>query len=213
MSQDRSLGGLAEVNSNGGFYHPGRQYDFSKKLQVWNCYICLFFENYPKEPSTLMVANKTRVSWDYAKKVLDEVQLTGELQDPTINMLDGDLRQKKESILTHEESVFLLSLQVEDRHRSNLDYIKNLFQEHGKIVSSSMISKFFNKRFGKSGRFRKPNLIPLDKWKPANLARFARFNQIIAGFPDHRKFHFLDEKHICNKDVVPNRVRDDPLSG
>ena len=203
MAEDRFLNGLAEANKNGGFYHPGREYDFSKKLHVWDCFVSLLFELHPRQPSIDKVAKTAKVSWDFAKKVMEEVKRTGSISDPTIND-DGDLRHNRGSVLTHEESVFLLALRVEDPHRSNLDYIEQLFREHGKIVSSSLISKFFNQRFGKSGRFRKPNLIPLDKWKPENLARFARFNQIISGFPDHRKFHFLDEKHICNKDVVPN---------
>ena len=35
----------------------------------------------------------------------------------------------------------------------------------------------------------------------------------IARLPDHSKYHFLDEKHLVNKDVEPNRVRADPLTG
>ena len=212
MSDDRVLSGLAKANTNGGYYHPGKEYDFSRKLHVWDCFISLLFQLHPQQPSIAKVAREAKVSWDFAKKLVEEVKKNGCIIDPTINN-DGDHRHDRGSILTHEESIFLLALRVEDPHRSNLEYIEQLFREHGKIVSSSLISKFFNQRFGKSGRFRKPNLIPLDKWKPENLGRFARFHQIISGFPDHRNFHFLDEKHICNKDVVPNRVRADPLSG
>ncbi len=35
----------------------------------------------------------------------------------------------------------------------------------------------------------------------------------IAKLPQHTKYHFIDEKHVVNKDVYNDRVRADPLTG
>ena len=76
MSDNRVLSGLAEANTNGGYYHPGKEYDFSKKLHVWDCFISLLFQLHPQQPSIAKVAREAKVSWDFAKKVVEEVKKT-----------------------------------------------------------------------------------------------------------------------------------------
>jgi hypothetical protein len=56
-------------------------------------------------------------------------------------------------------------------------------------------------------------MVPLDKWKPANIRAYHEFMGTIATLKLHNKYHFIDEKHIVNKDCYNNRVRADPLSG
>ena len=39
------------------------------------------------------------------------------------------------------------------------------------------------------------------------------YRDIMDMFPDHSKWNFLDEKHVVNKDVLPKKIRADPLTG
>jgi hypothetical protein len=56
-------------------------------------------------------------------------------------------------------------------------------------------------------------LIPYDKFKPENIARFIEYRHWLDVLFDHARYSFLDEKHIVNSDVAPNKVRADPLTG
>ena len=69
------------------------------------------------------------------------------------------------------------------------------------------------KRFEHTGGFRKPNIVPIDKFKPENIARLLEFTTHLETFWDHTTFNFLDEKHLINKDVLPNWQRADPTTG
>jgi hypothetical protein len=109
--------------------------------------------------------------------------------------------------------VVLLSFRAGEGRRAIISYIHELFIAYGRVVSSSFISIWFNKRFGYSGRFKKPNLVPLDKFKNENIIKYLEYIQKMERLPDKTKFHFLDEKHLVNKDVLPNKTRADPLTG
>ena len=125
------------------------------------------------------------------------------------------MEQKKGigAFLTTEEEIFLLSLRLEAPERPNIDYIHQLNEYYGKIVSSGFISDWFKKRFPFRGSFRKPNLIPLDKFKKRNILRFLQYKQKMEILSDHTMWNFLDEKHIVNHDVLPKQGRADLLTG
>jgi hypothetical protein len=81
-------------------------------------------------------------------------------------------------------------------------------------VPSPFITKWFQKRFNHPGNFRKPNHVPLDKFKTKNLLPCIDFCDIIDKFPDKSIFNFLDEKHIVNKDAMASaKIRADPTTG
>ena len=111
-----------------------------------------------------------------------------------------------------EAALFLLALRLENDLCPLVTYREELLKEMGLSVSVSTIDRFFKTRFEFAGNLRKPNLVPLDKWKPANIEAYHRFMAIVAPL-NHWKFHFLDEKHVVNKDCQGNRVRADPLTG
>jgi hypothetical protein len=105
-----------------------------------------------------------------------------------------------------EAEIFLLSLRAEDGRRPNISYIHELFIAYGRVVSSSFISLWFNKRFGYSGTMKKPNSVPLDKFKNENLIKYHEYIQKMERLPDKTKFHFLEEKHLVNKNVLPDKT-------
>jgi hypothetical protein len=109
--------------------------------------------------------------------------------------------------------LFLPSQRVEIPNRPNLDYCRELFDYNGTVILSSFVSDYFAKAWSCSGKYRKPNLIPLDKCRPENVLKYAHYRLKVSLFQDHSRWNFLDEKHLVNKDVLPNRVRACPLTG
>lgn len=210
---NRQVPGLVHPNRNGGYYHPGCRYEFTKKMSVGSAYLELWQEFYPIEPSINAVAKRAKVGWNYADRVVTELQHTGTLIDP---LTYGDRTRFSLGVgecLSVEEDVFLLSLRAEDPGRPNLDYIAHLQEAYGKTVSSQFISNWFKKRFKYSGDFRKPNLVPIDKFRPGNIKRYLEYRVLLDLYEDHTRFNFLDEKHLVNKDVLPTKTRADPLTG
>jgi transposase len=209
----RCVHGLTLTNKNAGSYHPGRMYDHRIKIEVGEAYISLFHENHPARPSTRAVARKAKVDKGYAKKVIEELLETGTLLDPEIlKQLRLDDRVPTYH-LSIEEEVFLLSLHTETPSRPNASYSRHLRDYSGTTVTPQFIGQWFEKRFDHSGRFCKPNLVPKDKFKQANIVRYMEFRLVLEQLPNRTKFHWLDEKHLLNRDVESNKVRADPLTG
>jgi hypothetical protein len=106
-----------------------------------------------------------------------------------------------------------LALCSEKPARSNTDYVSQLYTFYGTVVLASFISLWFKTRFDHQGSFRKPNLVPLDKFKQENVIRFVEFKLKLKILYDHSRFCFLDEKHLVNSDTVPKKQRRCPLTG
>ncbi len=213
MSNPRFIHGLVVKNSNGGYYHPGTMYDLPKKTEVADIYMEMYWELYPMKPSRERVAAKARVSPSYAETVIRELTETGHVLDPEELKLQWNKKIGIGAFLTTEEEIFLLSLRLESPERPNIDYIRQLEEYYGKVVSSGFISDWFKKRFPFRGSFRKPNLIPLDKFKRRNIVRFLEYKQKMGLLCDHTMWNFLDKKHIVNHNALPKKGRADPLTG
>jgi DDE superfamily endonuclease len=212
-----ALPGFMLKNLNGGTYSPGRMYSIEKKADVKEAYLELILEIYPLRPSYRALAKRAKVSLNYAMKVAREIDANGDISDPNVIREENRLAivrrgpGSKTLSVTHE--IFLLSLRSENPSRPLGSYVFELYTTHGVRVSESTISSWFLKRFKHRGSFRKPNLIPLDKYRLDNVARFMEFMDTKRMIVDHRGFNFVDEKHIVNKDTVPNKVRACPLTG
>jgi hypothetical protein len=107
--------------------------------------------------------------------------------------------------------IFLLALCLEAPERTNIDFIQQLNEHYGKLVSNGCITGWFKKRFPFRSSFRKANFIPLDNFKKRIILRFLQKKKMYILF-DHTKWNFLDKKHIVNKDVIPSKRRADPLT-
>jgi hypothetical protein len=152
-------------------------------------------------------SKKVRVIWKLSE--------TGEVLDPET------LRKNKDNVigaggcLTTEEEIFFLFLLclLEAPERPNLDYIRQLELYYGKLVSSGFISTWFKKIFPFRGSFRKPNLIPLDKFKKRNILRFLKYKEKMDMLWDHTMWNFIDEKHIINHDALPKKRKSGSADG
>jgi hypothetical protein len=68
-------------------------------------------------------------------------------------------------------------------------------------------------RYDYAGTYKLPNSVPIDKWMMRNATRVMLYRGIMDMFPDNSKWIFLDEKHVINKNVLPKKIRADPLAG
>ena len=87
-----------------------------------------------------------------------------------------------------------------------------LFFTTGTIVSQSTISRFFNHGFEIRGNFLKPDLIPIDKFRPENIARAEEFLAFLTQ-QDMRRVKFGDEKHLRGSELYCKKTRRNVVTG
>jgi hypothetical protein len=209
------LRGLAKTNLNGGIYHPGRRYELPKKMEVGVAFLELVEEKNGEHRVTVKdVAERAKVSWHYANAVMKEYKETDYLADP-FQVHDETIKARATTTLhlNVEEEIYMLALRAEDPKQPNIDYIKELYESYGRMVSSSFITRWFQNRFEFRGDFKKPNLVPLDKWRPTNIKSYLEYRMKVDELPHHHMFCFLDEKHLANKDAIATKGQEDPLTG
>jgi hypothetical protein len=61
--------------------------------------------------------------------------------------------------------------------------------------------------------FRKPNLVPLDKFWQEDVIRFVEYKLKYVLLTNKSRFCFVDEKHLVNSDTVLKQLRCCPISG
>jgi hypothetical protein len=146
------------------------------------------------------------------KKVWDEV-LSGEIVDPR-NIKQGRDQGPGVGVKTFNEfdHWVLLFLYLHEPSRSNGSYVDNLYAITGTVTSKSTISRWFKDFFPISGGFRKPNLVPVDKFKPRNLWLAAEYAEAISIIAPH-KLRFGDEKLIKGSEVYCRCTRRNVLTG
>ena len=116
------------TNENGGFYTPGKNYDLTKKLEVYQCYCEMIIESFPERPSVRELAKVARVGPTFAHQIIKEVDQYGGVLDPK------DIRQhikdeksgRTEGVgcrtLSTVHETLLLSLHAENPCRPLSDY-------------------------------------------------------------------------------------------
>jgi hypothetical protein len=90
MPRERNLVPLIR-NNNGGYYQPGRRYNFRTKMEVATVFADLWQVGSPAIPQISHVAKVAKVGWKYAAKVVGEITITGDLIDPDIQKVEQNL--------------------------------------------------------------------------------------------------------------------------
>lgn len=106
----------------------------------------------------------------------------------------------------------LLILYFEELSRFNASYVEWLYCLTGTVKSTSTVSCWFNNYFPISGGFRKPNLVPIDKFKEKNCMRAQKYLEALSVIALH-KLLFEDEKLIKGAEVYCRRIRRNVLTG
>jgi transposase len=200
-------------NANGGWYQSGRVFTLPKRLTIGYEYLDLCIDKWPERPSTRQLATKAKISQTTARKIVMELENTGSLLDPELTNSQNMRDREKKYYLEPTEELFLLALRAEKPARLNREYVAHLATYYGTVVSTTFISEWFRNRFDNKGSFKKPNLVPLDKFRQENVIRFIEYKLKCQLMFDHSRFCFIDEKHLVNKDSVPKKIRGCPLSG
>lgn len=128
------------------------------------------------------VANQAKVSLGFTKKCLNEIKIHRDVIDPEKIKLEQLQSQIIHYKISKIDKVFNLLMHAKEPRHPNVDYVTELLFHQEVQVYQGTISNFFNRRFDIKGTFIKPNLIPLDKWKLANLANFHDFLILLKGF-------------------------------
>jgi DNA-binding Lrp family transcriptional regulator len=160
-------------NVNGGWYQSGKMFTMPKRLEIGYEYLDMCIDQWPNgRPSQRQLATKAKISQSTARKIIMELENTGSLTDPELTNSEKMRDREKEYYLEPTEELFLLALRSEKPARPNREYVAHLATYYGTVVSTSFISEWFKTRFNHKGSFRKPNLVPLNKFWQENVIRF-----------------------------------------
>jgi hypothetical protein len=134
-------------------------------LEIGYQYLDLCLDCYPQRPTHPDLTTLAKISKSYARKVIVELKNTGSLTDPEATNSENRRDTKKQYYLDPTEELFLLALRAKSPGRPNHDYVTQLALYYGTSVSTTFILEWFKTRFDYKGSFRKPNLVPLDKFR------------------------------------------------
>ncbi len=113
------------------------------------------------------LARAASVSHKYAAKIIEEVE-SGGLIDPS-TMKQARATGAGSKTLDLDDETLLLRLRMWQPSMTLRMCQSHLF--NGTTVHESVISRWFHTRYSFKASFRKPNLVPIDKFKPANVQR------------------------------------------
>lgn len=91
-------------------------------------------------------------------------------------------------------------------------YCIQLREITGKDVSESTITNFFLRGFAIKGSLRKPNQVPKDKFKPANIQRYFEYVDFVRRVDPYR-LKFGDEKLLKGSEIYCKKGRNNVLTG
>ena len=79
-------------------------------------------------------------------------------------------------------------------------------------MSRPVISTWCNHGFDIKGGLRKPDLVPIDKFKPENMDRTYDYIYLMSQ-ADPVRLKFADEKHLKGRELSNKKFRRCPLTG
>ena len=84
--------------------------------------------------------------------------------------------------LTTQDEYVLLCVYYDNPKAFLRTYQERLWRETGTIVSPTLLSRWFKKRFPHRMSFQKTNKVPMDKFKPENMLKIHEYNLTIRRF-------------------------------
>ena len=111
------------------------------------------------------------------KKVILEIQDHGTIIPPSILKSQRKVVSGVGAVmkLTQEQEAYLLALQITNPGRTNDKYVEEFHKQFHTHISRSFVLQFFESKYEYSGKFVMPNLVPLDKFCPVNIAQYVQF--------------------------------------
>lgn len=200
------------LNIYHGAYLPGKHYQHVKKLEVAAAFTTAKNANGGARPNISAIQRQCKVGWHFVGKVEKELIEYGHVLAP-----EEMVRKNKDvgvgsKILDELDAWVILNLYLEEPSRGLPSYVALLKELVGTVVSRSTVSRFFKEAFPYSATFHRPNLIPMDKFRPENCMRAIEYLHVIARVDPYR-LKFGDEKSLKGKEVFNRKVRRNPLTG
>jgi len=153
------------------------------------------------------IARQCSVSRPFVDRIVGELDMYGRVLQPS-----EVVREKRDTKLCGFTAAVVLRLYMEEPSRSLRSYRDLLYEYTGILVGESTISRFFLHNFPYRGSMMKPNLVPLDKFRPANLANLVDYIDFIVRERPN-KIKFGDEKHLKGQELYSRKVRRNPITG
>ncbi len=203
----------ASVNQHGNIYRSGASLPYTKKLEVASAY-STERDAAGRRPNITAIAQQCGVSRCYVRKVEEELNEFGralqqEERRRYNSMSNGGVCSES---LSNEDMCVIYHLYLDEPSRTRSSYVEWLQFFTGTVVSESTISRFFNDSFEYTGGFRRPNLVPFDKFRPENYEKMLTYLEVIERI-DPSRIKFGDEKHLKGQDLYNRKVRRDPITG
>ena len=162
----------ARGNANGGFYIPSASYGYEKKLEVAAAYYCGLEMNPPATVTS--ISRECKVGQKFVDKVLKELNVNGRVLRPM------EIERKKRCTkISGFAATVILRLYMEEPSRLKRSHRDLLFAYTGIVVCESTINNFFLHALPFQGSMVKPNLVPLDKFRPDNVVNMIEFVNFI----------------------------------
>ena len=204
---DRSL----TFNRNGGVYSNGRPLPEERYLLIVEKYLDLLIESDTGRVTIDQVARASNVGWHTANKTINRF-ISGRDVLGTSSQIIRPIGPGSKLGLTYEHETYILSLLFENPFRRNQDYVDRLFERYGLRVSSSFVTRWFQRRFKRKGRMTAPELVPLDKLKLSNIVKYKEFCSYVMHVASYRLV-FVDEKSLKGAELFNEKGRPDPITG
>ena len=202
-------------NRNGGYYEPGKQYDLCKKVRVAELYLSRSMDEGGGRPNISKLATDCHVGRAFVTKIEGELYAEGRVIPPDeikLNMVNNRQLGAGAISLDPEDCFVLYQLYRKHPTRSLKSYVRELYYYTGTIVSESTVSRFFNHGFPIKGCLCKANLVPYDKFRPANIEKAVQYLRYLVQF-DPRRVKYADEKSIKGRHIHNKKARRDVLTG
>ncbi|KAL7471199.1 hypothetical protein ACHAXS_011463 [Conticribra weissflogii] len=204
---------MTQKNNNGRVCCQGKAYGFEKKLQVVSAYFDALRINNDSRPNIKSLSESLGVSRKFVRKIEEELITHGRVLQPSEILTNRDCpRGPGANTMDHLDQFVLLRLYLEEPSRSLSSYKQWLFYFTGTEISTSTISRFFLDSFPIKAGFRRPNLVPVDKFRPQNLQKAVEYVKVVSTLCPVR-VKFGDEKSLKGADLFNRLVRRNPLTG
>jgi hypothetical protein len=191
-------------NRNGGYYEPGKQYELSRKVRVAELYLSRSMDEGGGRPNISKLATDCNVGRAFVTKIEGELYAEGRVIPPDeikLNMVNNRQLGAGSISLDPEDCFVLYQLYRKQPTRSLKSYVRELHYYTGTIVSKSTVSRFFNHGFPIKGCLCKANLVPYDKFRPANIEKAKQYLRYLVKF-DPRRIKYADEKSIKGRHII-----------
>ena len=135
------------------------------------------------------------------KKVVNEINQYGSPVEPKDIYKNRDIPIGPGSKSLDDADAFIIYLlYLEEPSRILSSYVEGLEHIRGIVVSEATVRQFFQEGFPFSAGLYRPNLVPYDKFHPANLERALEYLTFTA-MVDPARIKFGDEKLLKGRNL------------